>query len=179
MDDVKPQSADFRKALEPWTLGPLRLRNRFIKSATNEGMAPGGVPTQALVRHHRAMAAGGPTPEAERLYASTLARTSWDHESGVALALLLIDDHQPDAALRALDRADTWSRSRESWLARTHALLLEHHDEAALRVMERATTAVPDFLRAQILRARLAARLGRTSEATAAWRATGRWCTVS
>lgn len=52
-------SAEFRKALAPWTLGPLALRNRIVKSATNEGMAPGGVPTQALVRHHRAMAAGG------------------------------------------------------------------------------------------------------------------------
>ena len=52
-------SVDFRKALAPWTLGPLRLRNRVIKSATNEGMAPGGVPSQALVRHHRSMAAGG------------------------------------------------------------------------------------------------------------------------
>jgi 2,4-dienoyl-CoA reductase-like NADH-dependent reductase (Old Yellow Enzyme family) len=52
-------SAEFRKALAPWTLGPLALRNRIIKSATNEGMAPGGVPTQALVKHHRAMAAGG------------------------------------------------------------------------------------------------------------------------
>jgi 2,4-dienoyl-CoA reductase-like NADH-dependent reductase (Old Yellow Enzyme family) len=48
-----------RRALSPWALGPLHLRNRVIKSATNEGMAPGGVPTQALVRHHRAMAAGG------------------------------------------------------------------------------------------------------------------------
>lgn len=52
-------SADFRRALSPWSLGPLKLRNRIIKSATNEGMAPGGVPTQALVRHHRSMAAGG------------------------------------------------------------------------------------------------------------------------
>lgn len=43
----------------PLQIGPLRLRNRFIKSATNEGMAPGGLPTQALVRHHRSMAAGG------------------------------------------------------------------------------------------------------------------------
>lgn len=59
MDDLTPDAAAFRKALEPWALGPLRLRNRIIKSATNEGMAPGGVPTQALVRHHRAMAAGG------------------------------------------------------------------------------------------------------------------------
>lgn len=43
----------------PLTLGPLRLRNRFIKSATNEGMAKGGVPSKALVEHHRQMAAGG------------------------------------------------------------------------------------------------------------------------
>jgi len=47
------------RAFAPWTLGPLPLRNRFIKSATNEGMAPGGVPTRALVEHHRAIAAGG------------------------------------------------------------------------------------------------------------------------
>src|SRR5687767_9640410 len=48
-----------RSAFEPVQVGPLRLRNRFIKSATNEGMAPGGVPTKALVKHHRDMAAGG------------------------------------------------------------------------------------------------------------------------
>lgn len=40
-------------------LGPLTLRNRFIKSATNEGMAKGGVPSKMLVEHHRRMAAGG------------------------------------------------------------------------------------------------------------------------
>lgn len=44
---------------EPLRIGPLTLRNRFIKSATNEGMARGGVPSQALVQHHRSMAAGG------------------------------------------------------------------------------------------------------------------------
>lgn len=49
----------FERALAPWALGPLKLRNRIIKSATNEGMAPGGVPTRALVEHHRLMAAGG------------------------------------------------------------------------------------------------------------------------
>lgn len=43
----------------PLQIGPLKLRNRFIKSATNEGMAPGGMPTKALVRHHQRMAAGG------------------------------------------------------------------------------------------------------------------------
>lgn len=46
-------------AWSPLTLGPLTLRNRFIKSATNEGMAKNGVPSKALVEHHRQMAAGG------------------------------------------------------------------------------------------------------------------------
>lgn len=44
---------------DPVQIGPLRLRNRFIKSATNEGMAKGGVPSKMLVEHHRRMAAGG------------------------------------------------------------------------------------------------------------------------
>ena len=43
----------------PTRIGPLALRNRFIKSATNEGMAKGGVPSKLLVEHHRSMAAGG------------------------------------------------------------------------------------------------------------------------
>jgi 2,4-dienoyl-CoA reductase (NADPH2) len=43
----------------PVQIGPLKLRNRFIKSATNEGMAKGGVPSKALVEHHRRIAAGG------------------------------------------------------------------------------------------------------------------------
>lgn len=40
-------------------LGPLRLRNRVIKTATFEGMSPGGRPTDALVAHHARLAAGG------------------------------------------------------------------------------------------------------------------------
>lgn len=40
-------------------LGGLRLRNRVIKTATYEGMTPGGMPSEALVEHHRAIAAGG------------------------------------------------------------------------------------------------------------------------
>lgn len=43
----------------PIRIGPLPLRNRFIKSATNEGMARGGVPSKMLVEHHRRIAAGG------------------------------------------------------------------------------------------------------------------------
>ena len=41
------------------TIGPLTLRNRFIKAATNEGMAKGGVVTKGLSRFHERMAAGG------------------------------------------------------------------------------------------------------------------------
>lgn len=47
------------KAFEGWTLGPLRLRNRFVKSGANEGMYRGSLPTRALVEHHRRIAAGG------------------------------------------------------------------------------------------------------------------------
>ncbi|HZV04668.1 MAG TPA: NADH:flavin oxidoreductase [Gemmataceae bacterium] len=41
------------------TVGPLTLRNRFIKSATNEGMARGGVPSAMLVKWHEGFAKGG------------------------------------------------------------------------------------------------------------------------
>jgi 2,4-dienoyl-CoA reductase (NADPH2) len=44
---------------DPIRIGPLQLRNRFIKSGANEGMAKGGVPSKMLVEHHRAVAAGG------------------------------------------------------------------------------------------------------------------------
>lgn len=47
------------KALRPGTLGPLQLRNRVIKTATYEGMSPGGRPGAALVEHHRRLAEGG------------------------------------------------------------------------------------------------------------------------
>lgn len=46
-------------AFAPLRIGPLNLRNRFIKSATNEGSARGGVPSRRLVRFHEAIAAGG------------------------------------------------------------------------------------------------------------------------
>ena len=41
------------------SLGPITLRNRFIKAGANEGMTPVGMPTRALVKHHRDLAAGG------------------------------------------------------------------------------------------------------------------------
>lgn len=46
-------------AFEPCSIGPLKLRNRFIKSATNEGMAPAGRISDSLIEFHRRIAAGG------------------------------------------------------------------------------------------------------------------------
>ena len=43
----------------PARLGSLQLRNRIIKTATYEGMCPGGVPSDALIKHHRDLAIGG------------------------------------------------------------------------------------------------------------------------
>jgi 2,4-dienoyl-CoA reductase-like NADH-dependent reductase (Old Yellow Enzyme family) len=40
-------------------IGPLTLKNRTIKTATYEGMTPNGIPSDALVEHHRRLAAGG------------------------------------------------------------------------------------------------------------------------
>jgi 2,4-dienoyl-CoA reductase-like NADH-dependent reductase (Old Yellow Enzyme family) len=40
-------------------IGPLTLKNRVIKTATYEGMCPGGMPSDQLVRFHRTIAAGG------------------------------------------------------------------------------------------------------------------------
>jgi len=47
------------RELEPTELRGLRLRNRFIKTATYEGMSPGGRVSDALVAHHASMAANG------------------------------------------------------------------------------------------------------------------------
>jgi 2,4-dienoyl-CoA reductase-like NADH-dependent reductase (Old Yellow Enzyme family) len=47
------------KLLTSGAIGPLRLRNRSIRSAAFEGMCPGGVPSDSLVNYHAAVAAGG------------------------------------------------------------------------------------------------------------------------
>lgn len=47
------------KALIPTKLAGLLLRNRLIKTATFEGMCAGGIPSQDLLDHHSAIAAGG------------------------------------------------------------------------------------------------------------------------
>jgi len=43
----------------PATLGPITLRNRFIKAATFEGMARHNLVSERLIDFHRTMAAGG------------------------------------------------------------------------------------------------------------------------
>ncbi|MBY0279038.1 NADH:flavin oxidoreductase [Candidatus Binatia bacterium] len=43
----------------PTQLGPVTLRNRFLKAATFEGMAEGNLVSARLIDFHRAMAAGG------------------------------------------------------------------------------------------------------------------------
>jgi 2,4-dienoyl-CoA reductase-like NADH-dependent reductase (Old Yellow Enzyme family) len=46
-------------AFTPVTIGPVTLRNRFIRSGANEMMARKSLPTHALVEFHRRLAAGG------------------------------------------------------------------------------------------------------------------------
>ncbi len=47
------------RVFTPFALRGLRLRNRVVKTATYEGMTPGGVPSEALLAHHRELARGG------------------------------------------------------------------------------------------------------------------------
>lgn len=48
-----------QKAFTPITLRDLTIRNRFIKTATNEGMWENGLPSQNLIDHHARLAQGG------------------------------------------------------------------------------------------------------------------------
>ncbi len=51
--------SDIHDPFAPFRLGPVTLRNRFIRAGANEGMVVDGAPSKALVKHHRDMAAGG------------------------------------------------------------------------------------------------------------------------
>lgn len=44
---------------EPWRLGPIALRNRAIRAAAFEGMAPGHQVSEQLIEYHRSVARGG------------------------------------------------------------------------------------------------------------------------
>lgn len=56
MHDTNPPPVSPFSAIN---IGPITLRNRFIKAGANEGMTPTGLPTRALVKHHRDLATGG------------------------------------------------------------------------------------------------------------------------
>ena len=54
-----PDTARWPDPFQPVRLGPVLLRNRFIKAATFEGMAVDNLVTDRLIDFHRVMAAGG------------------------------------------------------------------------------------------------------------------------
>ena len=54
-----PPSTTAIDPFAPAPLGPITLRNRFIKAATFEGMAKKNLVTDRLIEFHRVMAAGG------------------------------------------------------------------------------------------------------------------------
>jgi 2,4-dienoyl-CoA reductase-like NADH-dependent reductase (Old Yellow Enzyme family) len=47
------------KAFTPGSIGNLKLRNRIIRSGCFEGLSPNSTPGEALIEHHRRLAAGG------------------------------------------------------------------------------------------------------------------------
>jgi 2,4-dienoyl-CoA reductase-like NADH-dependent reductase (Old Yellow Enzyme family) len=51
--------ADETDLFSPARLGPIELRNRFVKCGTNEGMSRDGLVTDRLIAFHREFAAGG------------------------------------------------------------------------------------------------------------------------
>ena len=53
------QSTTAPSPFSTMTIGPLTLRNRFVKSATNEGMAKGGIVSKGLAAFHENIAKGG------------------------------------------------------------------------------------------------------------------------
>lgn len=54
-----PAGQHVNDVFAPATLGPVRLRNRVIKTATFEARTPDGLVTDALIDYHREPAAGG------------------------------------------------------------------------------------------------------------------------
>ena len=46
-------------AFKPVQIGPITLKNRFIKAAANENMSRNGLPTAAMLKHHGDLARGG------------------------------------------------------------------------------------------------------------------------
>lgn len=86
-----------RLAFTPFRLGALELRNRVIKSATFEGMSPGGRASAALIEHHARLAEGG-------VGMTTVAYAAVEPSGRTFAEQLLIDDDQVER-LRPLTAA--------------------------------------------------------------------------
>ena len=52
-------NVDPTEIFKPTKLGPVELRNHFIKAATSEGRSPNGKVTDELIAYHEGFAAGG------------------------------------------------------------------------------------------------------------------------
>lgn len=86
-----------RRVFTEFRLAGLTLRNRIIKSATFEGMSPGGRASEALVEHHAELARGG-------VGMTTVAYAAVASAGRTFSEQLLIDDDQV-ARLRGLTDA--------------------------------------------------------------------------
>jgi len=82
-----PEAPARHRAFSPFRLAGLTLRNRIIKSATYEGMSPGGRASQALVEHHARLAEGG-------VGLTTVAYAAVMSEGRTFSGQLLMDDDQ-------------------------------------------------------------------------------------
>jgi hypothetical protein len=106
-----PPPAVERRAFSPFRLAGLTLRNRIIKSATYEGMSPGGRSSQALVEHHARLAEGG-------VGLTTVAYAAVMSEGRTFSGQLLMDDDQVPRLRPLTDaappRASSWSTAAGS-----------------------------------------------------------------
>lgn len=99
--------ATSHSVFDPLHIGPLQLRNRFVKSGANEAMSLEGRPTKALVKHHTDLALGGVgmTTVAYIAVASegrTLPNQIWLHEACLPdLKALTGSVHRAGAAISA------------------------------------------------------------------------------
>lgn len=79
-------------------LGPLTLRNRFIKAATFEGMADDGLVSDRLVEFHRSVAAGG-------VAMTTLAFLAVCEDGKGATGEIVVDERSATGLQRLADAA--------------------------------------------------------------------------
>ena len=110
-------------AFAPASLGPVRLRNRIIKSATFEGVTPQCLVTDELIEFHRVVAAGGVGMTTVAYCAVSLDGTTDGHqiymrpEAAPGLQRLVTAIHDEGAAISAqIGHAGPVANARETGL---------------------------------------------------------------